>query len=89
MADFSKLQNIYWRIRYQRNKNLKRKYYRYAADEKRRLIESGVDPEELRLFCRTLAKQHCEHAERRLKAYRSTVTENPISSCNCSVYNCL
>lgn len=80
MADFSKLQNIYWRIRYQRNKNLKRKYYRYAADEKKRLIESGVDPEELRLFCRTLAKQHCGHAERRLKAYRSTVTEKLVFS---------
>jgi len=66
MADFSKLQNIYWFIRYQRRKNLKRKYYYRAAAEKKRLIASGVDPEELRLFCRVLAKQHCEHAERRL-----------------------
>lgn len=88
MADFSKLQNIYWRIRYQRNKNLKRKYYRYAADEKKRLLASGVDPEELRLFCRTLAKQHCEHAERHLKTYRLKVTQDPISSCNCGDGNC-
>ncbi|TXI36070.1 MAG: hypothetical protein E6Q59_10020 [Nitrosomonas sp.] len=88
MSDFSKLQNIYWRIRFQRNKNLKRKYYRYAADEKKRLILSGVDPEELRLFCRSLAKQHCEHAERRLKTYQSKVTENRISFCNCGVDNC-
>ncbi|MER0217230.1 MAG: hypothetical protein DU481_13845 [Nitrosomonas sp.] len=80
MADFSKLKNIYWRIRYQRNKNLRRKYYRYAADEKKRLILSGVDPEELRLFCRTLAKQHCEHAERNLIIYQSKLTEHPISS---------
>lgn len=80
MSDFSKLQNIYWRIRFQRRKNLKRKYYRYAADEKKRLIASGVDPEELRLFCRTLAKQHCEHAERHLKTYQSKVTEKLIFS---------
>ena len=80
MADFSKLQNIYWRIRFQRRKNLKRKYYRHAAAEKKRLIASGVDPEELRLFCRTLAKRHCEHAERRLAAYLSKVTRDPISS---------
>ncbi len=79
-ADFSKLHNIYFYIRFQRRKNLKRKYYRQAAVEKKRLIESGVDPEELRLYCRTLAKQHCEHAERRLRIYRSKVTADPISS---------
>ena len=89
MTDFSKLQNIYWFIRYQRRKNLKRNYYRQAAAEKKRLIASGVDPEELRLYCRTLAKQHCEHAERRLKAYRSKVTEDPIFSCNCDDGNCV
>lgn len=89
MADFSKLQNIYWRIRFQRRKNLKRKYYRYAAAEKKRLIEAGVDKEELRLFCRSLAKQHCEHAERRLKAYQSKVTQSPISFCNCVDGNCV
>ncbi|MER0205033.1 MAG: hypothetical protein DU480_14530 [Nitrosomonas sp.] len=80
MTDFSRLQNIYWRIRYQRNRNLKRKYYRYAADEKKRLLDAGVDPEELRLMWRTLAKQHCEHAERHLKTYRSKVTEKLIFS---------
>lgn len=80
MADFSKLQNIYWNIRYQRRKNLKRKYYRHAAAEKKRLVESGVDPEELRLYCRTLAKRHCEHAERHLRVFQSKVTRDPISS---------
>lgn len=88
MADFSKLQNIYWQIRFQRRKNLKRKYYRHAAAEKKRLVASGVDPEELRLFCRSLSKPHCEHAERNLKSYRSKVTANPISSCNCGGGNC-
>ena len=77
MADFSKLRNIYWFIRYQRKKNLKRKYYKQAAVEKKRLLEAGVNPEELRLLCRTLAKQHCEHAERHLKIYRSKVTQDP------------
>lgn len=70
MADLSNLRNLYWRIRYHsRNKSTKRKYYRYVFKEKQRLIESGVDREELRLICRVLAKRHCEHAERRLEAY--------------------
>lgn len=77
MTTFTKLQNIYWFIRNQRRKNLKRKYYRQAAAEKKRLLEAGVDPEELRLLCRTLVKQHCEHAERHLKTYRSKVTQDP------------
>lgn len=89
MADFSRLQNIYWFIRYQRKKNLKRKYYRQAAAEKKRLILSGVDPEELRLICRALAKQHCEHAERHLKTYQSKATTDPISSLICGDDNCL
>jgi len=88
MADYSKLRNIYWQIRYTRNKSSKRKYYRYAAVEKKRLLVAGVDPEELRLLCRALVKQHCEHAERRLKAYRSKVTQNPISSSICDDGNC-
>lgn len=78
MSDFSKLHNIYWNIRFQRRKNQKRNYYRHAAAEKKRLIESGVDPEYLRLYCRALAKPHCEHAERRLRAYRSKVTHDSI-----------
>lgn len=80
MADFSKLRNIYWQIRYTRNKSTKRRYYRYASVEKKRLLEAGIDPEELRLICRALAKQHCEHAERHLITYRSKVTKDPISS---------
>jgi len=45
-----------------------------------RLLDAGVDKEELRLLCRSLAKQHCEHAERHLKTYRSIMTKDPISS---------
>lgn len=69
MSDFSKLQNIYWFIRYQRKKNLKRKYYRRAAAEKKRLLEAGVDPEELRLFCRALSGRLNFHAEKHLANY--------------------
>ncbi|MBY0473699.1 MAG: hypothetical protein K2Q13_01405 [Nitrosomonas sp.] len=55
MAEFSKLNNLYWQIRYTRIKSVKRKYYRYIAKEKKCLIESGVDVEELRLLCRHLS----------------------------------
>ncbi|MXS83623.1 hypothetical protein [Nitrosomonas oligotropha] len=69
MPIFTKLRNIYWQIRYTRNKNRKRKYYRHAADEKKRLILSGVDPEELRLFCRALSGCLNFHAEKHLANY--------------------
>lgn len=77
---FTKLNNLYWHIRYTRNKSIKRKYYRYVFKEKKRLIGSGVDKEELLLLCRSLAKRHCEHAERLLITYRSKVTEDSIFS---------
>lgn len=67
---FTKLNNLYWHIRYTRNKSIKRKYYRYVFNEKKRLIESGVDAEELRLVCRALSKRLDFHAERRLEQYR-------------------
>lgn len=72
MADFSKLRNFYWYIRYTRNASVKRKYYRYVLKEKKRLIESGVDSEYLRLYCRTLSYRHNEYAERRLQAYQKS-----------------
>lgn len=67
---FSKLNNLYWFIRYTRNKSVKRKYYRYVAKEKKRLVESGVDKEELRLLCRSLSNRLNSHAERRFAQYR-------------------
>lgn len=70
MAQFSKLSNLYWFIRFTRNKSVKRKYYRYVAAEKKRLIESGADAEELRLLCRALSNRLNSHAERRLERYR-------------------
>ncbi|WP_143123961.1 hypothetical protein [Nitrosomonas ureae] len=70
MSIFAKLKNLYWRIRYTRNKSEKRKFYRYVAKEKKRLIESGVDKEELRLLCRALSNTLNLNAERRLSQYR-------------------
>lgn len=70
MFNLSKFYNLYWRIRNTRNKSTKRRYYRYVAVEKKRLIETGFDAEELRLLCRTLASRQNPHAERRLATYR-------------------
>ncbi len=69
--NFRDLNSLYWFIRfYSRDKVRKRRYYRYVAKEKKRLIQSGVDKEYLRLYCRTLAFKHDEHAERRLLFYK-------------------
>lgn len=68
---FSKLRNYYWFIRYTRNKSVKRKYYRYVTKEKKRLIESGVDMEYLRLYCRALSSsRQNQHADSRLELYK-------------------
>lgn len=63
--------NLYWRLRYRRDWQLalRRRYYRKIFDEKKRLIESGVDAEELRLLCRHLANLSNKHAQRRYLAY--------------------
>lgn len=75
---FSKLNNLYWQIRYHsRNKSAKRRYYRYVAAEKKRLIETGVDPEELRLYCRVLSSRLNFHAQRNLENYRKSRLRNP------------
>lgn len=67
---FSKLYNLYWFIRSTRNRSVKRRYYRYVADEKKRLIESGVDDECLRLLCRSLANSRYAHAEKNYQRYK-------------------
>lgn len=67
---FSKLNNFYWHIRYTRKASEKRKYYRYVLKEKKRLIESGVDMEYLRLYCRALSSRQNQHAESRLEHYK-------------------
>ncbi len=56
MADFSKLRNFYWYIRYTRNASVKCRYYRYVAKKKSQIV-SGVDAEYLRLYCRALSNR--------------------------------
>jgi hypothetical protein len=88
MPDFSKLYNLYWYIRVMRNKSIKRRYYRYAAAEKKRLIKSGVDAEELRLLCRSLASRWNIHAKKHLETYRRKMTQNSELACNNRQSNC-
>jgi hypothetical protein len=67
-----KLLSLYWRLRACRawDGARRRRYYRYIAQEKRRLLEDvGVDWEELRLLCRHLANLQNRHAERRWETY--------------------
>lgn len=79
---FSTLNNLYWFIRYTRSKSVKRKYYRLVTKEKKRLLEAGVDKEELRLLCRHLSNLKNEQAENRLEAYRKTLKSCQPSSGN-------
>ena len=68
---FSRIRNLYWSLRAVRGYDLaaRRRYYRLIAVEKKRLQEAGVDPEEIRLFCRACSMPDCPHAERRYRAY--------------------
>lgn len=62
---YGTLQNLYFHLRMLRPHDLaaRRKLYRYIADEKKRQIESGADPERVRLLCRHLANTRNRHAE--------------------------
>ncbi|SDZ04242.1 hypothetical protein SAMN05421754_10473 [Nitrosomonas sp. Nm58] len=75
---FSKLYNYYWFIRSSRNTSVQRKYYRLVAKEKKRLIQSGVDKEEIRLLCRHLSNLRNSSAEKRLESYRASLTRRLI-----------
>lgn len=67
------IRNLYWFLRYKRSWDSagRRKYYRKISVEKKRLIESGVDPELVRLCCRYLANFKNRNAEQRFYAYQS------------------
>lgn len=67
----SDLRNLYWHLRYCRkfNQACRRRHYRKIAVEKKRLTESGVDSEELRLLCRYLSNPRNGFAEARYFAY--------------------
>ncbi|SFJ05260.1 hypothetical protein [Nitrosomonas sp. Nm34] len=76
---FSNLYNIYWFIRAARKPSERRRHYRYAAVEKKRLLDLGVDREELRLLCRHLINPQNRFAEKSLTAYRDSMKNDQIS----------
>jgi|GEM_PF-2314733 len=81
------LYNLYWFLRYfKRNGARKRKYYRLIADEKKRLLLAGVDPEELRLLCRHLANPHNAFAIRNLTNYQKRMRAGRSFSSASAVY---
>ncbi|PWB39560.1 MAG: hypothetical protein C3F19_14865 [Rhodocyclales bacterium] len=69
----SRLANLYWLLRCYgpRDQARRRKLYRQIAAERKRLLEAGVDGEEVRLLCRHLANLRNRHAALRLAAYSS------------------
>jgi hypothetical protein len=60
---FSQLYNLYRFVRFTRNGSVKRRYYRWITNEKKkRLFNAGADKECLRLLCRTLANTRNKNA---------------------------
>lgn len=50
------LKNYYWVIRVEsRDKDKRRKYYRWIAKEKLRLVETGIDYELIKAVCKYLS----------------------------------
>jgi hypothetical protein len=67
-----KLRTLYWFLRYHRkwSEAKRRQIYRQIAAEKKRLSETGVDSELVRLYCRYLANTKNRHAEARYLMYQ-------------------
>lgn len=65
--------NLYFHLRLTRPCQiaLRRKLYRYIADEKKRLTESGVDVELVRLECRYLSNLSNRAAHDRYMFYKA------------------
>lgn len=63
--------NYYWHLRANRayDQAARRRYYRKIAGEKKRLVESGVDGEVVRLFCRWMANPGNNDAELRFRNF--------------------
>jgi len=62
--------NLYWHLRFNRfSQAARRRFYRKIAAEKKRLVDSGVDTEEVRLFCRWMANPRNRFAEERYYLY--------------------
>lgn len=68
-----RLANLYWMLRYYRkwDKAKRMYYYRRIMAEKKRLQDAGVDPELIRLACRSLADLKNRHAEARYLLYKA------------------
>ncbi|WP_173064674.1 hypothetical protein [Sulfurimicrobium lacus] len=67
----ARLRNYYWMLRYHRAYDYaaRRCYYRKIEAEKKRLIESGVHQEEVRLYCRSLANLRNNAARMRFESF--------------------
>lgn len=65
------LRNYYWHLRFLRpfDQAGRRRYYRKIEAEKKRLIESGVNAEEVRLFCRWMANPRNNAARMRFESF--------------------
>ena len=70
----SDIRGFYWRFRALRSFQTARRRWLYRQIKKRRLflVESGVDAEWVRLYCRFFSRL-CPHAERRLAAYSKKI----------------
>lgn len=65
------LRNYYWNLRYSRlwDSAARRRIYRQIAAEKKRLIDSGVHFEEVRLYCRWMANPSNNAARMRFESF--------------------
>lgn len=68
--DFSAaLRHCYWHIRMSRSDASRRRWYRRAAKEKRRLAALGFDAELVRLYCLHLCNLRSDRRFQRYQAY--------------------
>jgi hypothetical protein len=70
---FSEIRNLYWMLRYLRGEQdaKRRSLYRKIEKHKKALCETGLEVEELRLYCRWLMSPRDESRKHRLLTYQS------------------
>nr|CRY95482.1 hypothetical protein [uncultured prokaryote] len=74
---FRQLSSLYWKLRSLRvwDSAGRRKLYRYIRVERDRLVDSGMDAEHVRLFCRHMASSEPDSpCLRRLMAYEDMLS---------------
>jgi hypothetical protein len=71
---FSQIRGFYWRLRALRSFQTARRRWLYRQIRKCKfsLVEAGIDPEWLRLYCRFFSRLD-PHAQRRLEAYSKLI----------------